>query len=298
MTSSQAAPETNVRCVICGGETRAKYALPDRLYGTPGTFSVRECQACGCGVTSPLVREEDLGEYYRMEYYTHSQPSGLRAMLQNFDFWRRARRHGLDSLVRGKMLEIGPGDCGFLRRMRQRSWKVAGLDPDPAIVANGTAQGFEMHRGTVSSIPPEMYDLIVAWHSLEHSVDPARDIALLAEHLAPQGRLLIGVPDFGSAIARRFREYWFGLEVPRHRVHFTRRGLELALQRAGLRIVCRRFWLSAYTTMRSWQYERGTTQTTPLATAATMAFSPLCWTLESFGYADSISVVAQRQKNG
>ncbi len=41
------------------------------------------------------------------------------------------------------------------------------------------------------------------------------------------------VPNWGSWQRRVFGQYWFPLELPRHRVHFTAEGLRSALGSAG-----------------------------------------------------------------
>ena len=51
---------------------------------------------------------------------------------------------------------------------------------------------------------------------------------------AAGGLVLISLPNFGSWQARRFRADWFHLDLPRHRSHFTARGIETLLRRAGL----------------------------------------------------------------
>jgi hypothetical protein len=83
----------------------------------------------------------------------------------------------------------------------------------------------------------------VLWHVLEHLRDPGAMLAQVHRLLRPGGTLLVGVPNFGSLEARLCRDKWFHLDVPRHLAHFTRCGLEGALDQAGLR-VCGRGWFA------------------------------------------------------
>ncbi len=207
---------------------------------------------------------------------------GARLLLHSIDLWRRVRRHGLDRLACGKLLEIGPGDCSFLGWMSRRGWDVTGLDPDALVVRRGVQAGYRMIEGTVPMLSGEKYDVIVASHSFEHTVDPARGLAILAGSLAEGGKLVIGVPDYGSAMAAYFGPFWFDLEIPRHRAHFTIERLRLLLGGAGLKIERIRHWLSGGGTI------------SPLVTALAMSTWPLCWALELLGAGDSLSVVAQR----
>jgi hypothetical protein len=45
--------------------------------------------------------------------------------------------------------------------------------------------------------------------------------------------VVVAVPNFGSRQARRFGDAWFHLDLPRHRTHFTPRGLDLVLRESG-----------------------------------------------------------------
>lgn len=78
------------------------------------------------------------------------------------------------------------------------------------------------------------FDAVVFQHSLEHVAEPLEDVRLAAERLRPGGLLLVSLPNFGSWQAQRFGSNWFHLDLPRHRSHFTARGIDLLLRRAGL----------------------------------------------------------------
>jgi len=45
--------------------------------------------------------------------------------------------------------------------------------------------------------------------------------------------LLVSLPNFRSWQGRRFGARWYHLDLPRHRTHFSPRGLELLLRRQG-----------------------------------------------------------------
>ena len=62
---------------------------------------------------------------------------------------------------------------------------------------------------------------------------PGRTLLRAHDLLRPGGRLAVIVPNWGSWQRRAFGEYWFPLELPRHRTHFTAAGLEAAITSAG-----------------------------------------------------------------
>lgn len=278
-------------CLVCGSAAGNAFDAFDHLHGVRGPFQVLTCGSCGAGITLPLVDEDSLGAYYPRNYYTHGPPSGFSALVNRFYVWRRAVRLGLAGRGRGNLLEIGPGDCTFLSFLHARGWNVAGLDPDPAVIDVGRAAGVRMFFGTVPQAPHERFDVILAWHSLEHSVDPRRDMRLLLERLSPHGRLIIGVPDFASPFARYWQSAWHNLDVPRHRVHFTKTAFAVLSKDAGGKITGTQTWLSPQALLQSWQTRSGIKLPPMAETVLELVLSPLCWIAEALGAGDCISVI-------
>ncbi len=99
-------------------------------------------------------------------------------------------------------------------------------------------RGVDARTGTLDDIPLEAssFDAAVFHHSLEHTPDPARDLARICAALRPGGLVIVTVPNFGSWQARRFADRWYHLDLPRHRTHFTAQGLTAAIARSGFEL--------------------------------------------------------------
>ena len=234
-----------IQCAACGGSLDERSVLEgfDRLYGTPGEYSVAICPRCGSGRTLPLVSSDKLGAFYPSQYNAYALPENpvLRSLATALfeRRYRRALRSGplgvLAERAPGRLLDVGSGrgDLGVV--LRRSGWQVAGLEPSTEAVAEARKRGLESQRGTLTEGPrPEgRYDAVVFNHSLEHVVEPFEDLSTARQLLEPGGLVLISLPNFGSWQARRFGSRWFHLDLPRHRTHFTERGLETLLRRAG-----------------------------------------------------------------
>ena len=234
-----------IQCAACGGPLDERSVLEgfDRLYGTPGEYSVAICPRCGSGRTLPLVSSDKLGAFYPSQYNAYGLPENpvLRSLATALfeRRYRRALRSGplgvLAERAPGRLLDVGSGrgDLGVV--LRRSGWQVAGLEPSTEAVAEARKRGVESQRGTLTEGPrPEgRYDAVVFNHSLEHVVEPFEDLSTARQLLEPGGLVLISLPNFGSWQARRFGSRWFHLDLPRHRTHFTERGLETLLRRAG-----------------------------------------------------------------
>lgn len=279
-----------IKCPACGDSAVSRYfEARDRLHGVPGPFEVHRCANCGAGITVPIVPENELDAYYPAQYYTHEAPKGIASKINRFYVWRRAQRIKLPPRP-GRVLEIGPGDCTFLAYLKRHGWDVTGLDPDPAVVRIGQMSGIRMVHGTMMQAPEDKFDLILAWHSLEHSVDPLRDLTLMIARLYDHGSVVIGVPDFGSRFARYWQDAWHNLDVPRHRIHFTHSALDRITERAGAAIVGRIMWLSPQAILESWKARSGRRLPSAVQRVVELVLSPLCWFAESLGFGDCVSI--------
>ena len=216
----------------------------DRVHGLPGTFEVRVCATCRSGRTLPLVSPEEIESLYPTAYNAYRLPANplLRVAATGLYRWRywRSLRGGLLHLLRdlppGRLLDVGSGrgDLGVI--LTSRGWDVTGLEPSETACAEALARGVSSICGTLTTIAerlPGEYDVVVFQHSLEHVAEPADDLAVTRALLRDGGHLLVSVPNFGSWQRKRFGSEWFHLDLPRHRSHFSRKGLELLLARTG-----------------------------------------------------------------
>lgn len=120
------------RCCVCGAEGKVAYSgLSDRLFGVPGTWTLKYCEDAQCGThwLDPRPVDEDLPSLYA-NYYTHQEVScsqkanGLKAALKHL--WRRAcdsylqRQYGYAGASRvtdrflGNLLRLNPVWCADL----------------------------------------------------------------------------------------------------------------------------------------------------------------------------------------
>jgi len=83
---------------------------------------------------------------------------------------------------------------------------------------------------------PGRFDVVTAFHVLEHVPDPVAMIQRMLGWLAPDGLLIVEVPNAGGLGARIFGKAWSGLELPRHLSHFSPETLTRAVEQAGGRV--------------------------------------------------------------
>lgn len=250
---------------------------PEFLFNQGDQFNIDRCGQCGFLYTNPRPTLDAVGKFYPDNYYRNQQhPKAKRAgrntgwreamtraalrchlgypgrasLTMKLATWFRAMQlkrglryyNTLPWVGDGRLLDFGIGDARFLRLQRDRGWNVAGVDFNDTVVQWAREEdGIDAEAGTWPSESEPMagrqFDMMTAWHVLEHLPDPRGWIASAVDRLAPGGMLLLCCPDADSWAFKRFGEDWFGLDVPRHFNHFKKQDLAKLMRDAGLEVV-------------------------------------------------------------
>jgi 2-polyprenyl-3-methyl-5-hydroxy-6-metoxy-1,4-benzoquinol methylase len=232
-------------------------------------FVVWQCGACSLRFTQDVPDEESIGPYYQSpDYISHSNTDkGLLNQL-----YQKVRKHTLaqkrDLLVhytkeRGKVLDIGAGIGAFLSVMKETGWEITGVEPDSG--ARQKAQdlfGINLQNAeSLFRMGKGQFHAITMWHVLEHVHDLHPYVAQLSQLLSGRGKIFIAVPNYTSADAAAYRNYWAAYDVPRHLYHFSPQAIERLMTQHGMKVVAKKpMWFdSFYISLLSSKYHRGST---------------------------------------
>jgi SAM-dependent methyltransferase len=238
------------QCPACDSrESRFLFHATDRVYATTRqVFQIVECSQCRLIRLHPQPTALELPDYYPPGYWIEPKSSvieRLEAAYRSFvlqdhvRFVERALREsgGEDGLV----LDVGCGGGGFLKLLADRGHaKVAGLDfAVDAAWAAWTNAGVPAICGTLSRAPfaPGSCSVVTMFHVLEHLYQPVVYLEAARQLLAPDGRLIVQVPNAACWQFLLFGERWSGLDVPRGLFQFRRRDLEVLLEESGFEIL-------------------------------------------------------------
>jgi 2-polyprenyl-3-methyl-5-hydroxy-6-metoxy-1,4-benzoquinol methylase len=135
--------------------------------------------------------------------------------------------------------------------MHAQGWQVLGVDLSDRVVQEINDQlQLPAVAGDLSS--PELaglsFELVTMRQSLEHVHDPLEVLRQARGLLVPGGTLMVWVPNIDSLPFRWSGAAWYGLDLPRHLVHFTPSTLRRMVAEAGfqvgrLRMVPHSSWL-------------------------------------------------------
>ena len=259
----------------------------------PGRFPLARCEGCGLLYQNPRVRRDQLDRMYPDDYPPHARDPDLGRVLRDRSpavRWTLAERLGyrhldpgpvgpLDRLRArwrrrrvvknfppwqgsGRLLDVGCATGRFLQQMAAVGWRVSGIELDPVAAAKARTVTPDIVVGDPAEVelPRASFDLITAFHVVEHLPDPGTALRRMLEWLAPGGLLIVEVPNVGGWGGALFGRYWSGLDFPRHLVHFTPVTMRALVERCGGRVVDEWHWSKPRWIIRSarfWLAERG-----------------------------------------
>lgn len=229
---------TNPPCIIHPDTTTRLIMERATDYITGDAFALYECPSCGLVQTHP--RPTDLSPYYPRQYRRY-----MPIILTLLKLFYRIRVNSWLKLFDkpGRAFEMGCGDGFMLACLRDLGWEVLGNERTEAMTEFARTQlGIDVFSGDLADMPPmPPFQMIILFQVLEHLSDPLRDLKILRQKIAPDGKIIIGVPNFGSWQAKFGKDRWLHLEVPRHLNHFTPTSLTNILALANFKVVMIRY---------------------------------------------------------
>lgn len=223
-------------CPVCSGEeARPRFRVSE--LDSP----VVVCTRCGLGRFHPSPDPEVVRALYPDEYY--GEPGRkFQPLIESLVRLVGARHIGFlsrDLAPGARVLDVGCGRGVLLGSLADGGFAVYGTEISAEAVrgADPRAQIRIAAKLEDAEFDSESFDQIVIWHVFEHLSDPRGTLTEMARILKPGGRLVIAVPNFGSAQARWTGAAWFHLDLPRHLYQFPASALRSLLTQLGFDVV-------------------------------------------------------------
>ncbi len=207
-----------------------------------GFYELRQCEACELIHVDPRLHDGVLSRLYDEDFYfsTGWALQGVAELVMHqiqCTRQRRVQRH----VRSGALLDIGSGDGRFVNHMATAGWNATGLDfsPSAQALAQGRNAGGRFLCGSIfdHDFAPESVDVVTLWQVLEHIGEPREFLERTHALLRPGGVFIAAVPNIDGLSARLAGERWWGLDVPRHLVHYSPRTLCAALEHTGFEVL-------------------------------------------------------------
>jgi len=214
----------DARCPVCGG------ARVDVVHATV-FHGYLACEDCGLAWVARPPSEAWLDRFYQ-EMFRGGREEFHAA--DDWSVWLAFKEEifgklGLETTPRGegRLLEIGSGEGLLLERVRSLGWRVEGIERNRELARGLQERGFTVQCGDLMelALEPGTYDLLLAFHVLEHLRDPRGALRRMAEWLRPGGELVLETP-----LSRN----WESVD---HLFFFSRRALERLLFDLGFELL-------------------------------------------------------------
>lgn len=202
-------------------------------------LKILQCNDCGLVTLSSF--DHIRAGFYEQSGMHGAAPVPLATWLKDTDWDDQRRFDMLKPMLPNKsLLDFGCGAGGFLNKARNLAGRAEGVEPELRVQAYWRDQ-IEIYPDVMSAARQEAggYDLITAFHVVEHLPDPRAMIEALANLLTGNGRIVIEVPSSEDALLTLYDSpafqnftYW-----SQHLFLFNAETLRRLASQAGLRIV-------------------------------------------------------------
>ena len=196
--------------------------------------------------------------YTTGQYFVRLQPESLKDMAP--DYWSesadpdgiqrnrlnekdqylenlKSELHFISCLTPGTLLDIGCGP-GWLLSSADSRWSKYGVEPSAQASTEASRHG-DIYRGFFETVDynNNFFDLVIAYHVIEHMQDPVSAFKKIRDLLKPGGTMIVGTPDFDSGCARRFGNNYRLLNDPTHISLFSNDSMHRCLRDGGFQIL-------------------------------------------------------------
>lgn len=229
---------------MCGYDQFVEFKNVPDYFLTKEEFQIVKCKQCEFLLTNPRPDHANISRYYQSdEYLSHSKSNkgwlaGLYNFVRNISLNRKYKIISQHKST-GRILDIGCGTGEFLNFMKQKEWKVFGIEPaeSPRVFARQKFNLDIYEEDELEKLPSHGFDVITLWHVLEHVQDLNHRINQIKRLLVSEGLLIIALPNCESWDAQHYDEFWAAWDMPRHFYHFSKKTISLLVNNHQLKMI-------------------------------------------------------------
>ena len=230
-------------CPVCLNPVTAPALVgTDFLFeSTSKTFTLYSCEACRCLFLHPMPDSREIERFYPADYWWNARRSGGLKKLESV-YRKLALRDHIAFITKAAgdrgvdVLDVGCGSGTLLGLLKHRGFRVTGLDFSAEAAAIAKAEnGVDVAVGSLEEahFPAESFDVVTLFHVMEHVTNPRLVLAQVSRVLKPNGVAILQVPNIESWQFKIFGARWYGLDIPRHVIDYSRNSMLKLLADSG-----------------------------------------------------------------
>jgi 2-polyprenyl-3-methyl-5-hydroxy-6-metoxy-1,4-benzoquinol methylase len=135
-----------------------------------------------------------------------------------------------------ELLDVGCGSGTLLSLLKNRGFRVRGVDFSSEAAAIAKSENdIEVQVGSVEDVhfPDASFDVVTLFHVMEHVTNPRRVLSEVSRILRPNGAVILQVPNIESWQFKMFGAQWYGLDIPRHVIDYSKKSMLKLLTDSG-----------------------------------------------------------------
>ena len=136
---------------------------------------------------------------------------------------------------KSNIVDFGCGKGEFVLKLSNKGYTCFGVENNDLAISQLKRQNIK-HYESFQGLP-EKTDLIMFWHSFEHVSNYESVLNSLKSLTSKNAKVLIALPNYLSFDARYYGSGWAAFDVPRHRFHFSPKGLKSVMADFGFKLV-------------------------------------------------------------
>lgn len=226
----------DVPCNICDSKNTSFFRKVECLSPKRGDFTLVKCNNCGLIYVNPRPSKDEMYEFYPFwpgeKVFFHPDI--------NIYTRQRTKLNLLKKYINnktGEVLDVGTGSGEFLELMKNKGWRVFGVEYAKTTSAYAREN---LHLNVLTkdlletNFQSSYFDLVTLWDSLEHLYSPKETLIEINRILKDDGLLVVSIPNIDNLAAMMFKNFWY-TNVPRHLYQFSPKAIKLLLKKANFK---------------------------------------------------------------
>ena len=231
-------------CPVCWNPaTGPALTGTDFLFETTSKiFTLHSCPRCQTLFLDPMPDAGEIAGFYPVEYWWKAGRAGILKRLEAI--YRRIALHDHVAFITRAagnrtspaILDVGCGSATLLGLLKRYGFNVRGVDfSSEASKVAKTENGVDVAVGSLEEVrfPDRSFDIVTMFHVMEHVTSPRRLLGEVARVLKSNGVVVLQVPNIESWQFRIFGARWYGLDIPRHVIDYSKNSMLKLLADSG-----------------------------------------------------------------
>lgn len=220
-------------CPSCGHPQFNNYLICEDYAASHESFALVKCTKCELVFTNPRPNKDNISKYYQHDnYISHTNRANnitnvLYKLVRKYTLYHKKQLIQSHTKNR-RLLDFGCGPGVFARYMQNKGYDTVGYEPSTNTEIDA-ANTVKIHKNLKTLSKENKFDIITAWHVLEHVHNLGETIKTLKSLLNKSGLIVIAVPNIDSDDCKHYKKHWAGYDVPRHLYHFNPSSLKILM---------------------------------------------------------------------